>query len=379
MFRSRLTLFHVAGIAIRVDASWILLAVLVTWSLAGSLFPTQYPGLPRQTYWIMGAIGAVGLFASILFHELSHAIVARRHGVPMNGITLFIFGGVAEMEEEPQSARTELLVALAGPLATVVVIVVLFPIAALMARQHAPVPATAIVNYLAMINLVLLIFNIVPAYPLDGGRVLRATLWRWKDNVRWATRVASRIGSGFGLLLILLGVVQIVMGNFVGGIWSLLIGTFLRNAAAASYQQIILRETLRGSKVRRFMKSDVVTVPRHISIADLVENYFYKHQFRMFPVVDGERLVGCVFTRDVTKVPREEWDRQTVASIAEECSRENSVSADMDTVDALARMHKSGASQLLVMDGDHLAGILTLQDLFRFLALRLELEEPKAA
>src|SRR5438874_1996300 len=173
MLRSRVTLFRVAGIAIRIDASWLFLAVLVTWSLAVSFFPAQYRGLPPRTYWTMGAIGAVGLFASILFHELSHGIVARRRGVPMHGITLFIFGGVAEMEEEPDNPRTELLVALAGPLATVVLILLLFPLAALMTRYHWPIVGTAIVSYLATINLVLLIFNLIPAYPLDGGRVLR--------------------------------------------------------------------------------------------------------------------------------------------------------------------------------------------------------------
>ena len=375
MFRSSLTLFRVAGMAIRVDASWLFLAVLVTWSLAVGYFPSQYHGLSRQTYWTMGAVGALGLFASILFHELSHAVVARRSGVPMNGITLFIFGGVAEMEEEPDSARTELLVAIAGPLATVVLVLVLFPLAAFLSAGV----VAAVVKYLAWINVVLLVFNLIPAYPLDGGRVLRAVLWRWKGNVRWATRVASRAGAGFGLALILLGVLRIVLGDFLGGIWSFLIGSFLRSAAATSYQQVMLREALRGAKVRRFMKSDVVTVPRETSVADLVENYFYKYQFRMFPVLDAGKLTGCVFTRDVARLSRDEWSRQSVSAIAERCSPENSVSADMDAVDALAHMHRTGATQLLVMENDRLVGMLTLQDLLRFLALKLELEEPKAA
>jgi Zn-dependent protease/predicted transcriptional regulator len=375
VFGSRITLFRVAGMAIRIDASWIFLVVLVTWSLASSYFPAQVRGLPPRLYWAMGAIGAVGLFASILFHELSHAVVARRSGVPMNGITLFIFGGVAEMEEEPQEARTELRIALAGPLATVVLVLVLFPLAALMRRQQWPVMATETVGYLAMVNLVLLLFNLVPAFPLDGGRVLRAALWGWKGNVRWATRVASRIGAGFGLALIFLGVFRVVVGDFIGGIWSFLIGSFLRNAASMSYQQVVLREALRGSPVRRFMKADVVTVPRETSVADLVENYFYKHHYRMFPVVAGERVVGCVSPRDVSRVPREEWNSQTVGTIAEKCDPQNSISADMDAVDALARMHRTGSSHLLVMEGDHLAGLLTLQDLLRFLAMKVELED----
>lgn len=379
MFGSRITLFRIAGMAVRIDWSWIFLVALVTWTLAVSFFPMQYRGLPARDYWTMGAIGAVGLFVSILIHELCHSIVARRSGVPMNGITLFIFGGVAEMESEPDQPGPELRIALAGPLATVALIVFLFPIAALMRQQHWPVIPTAIVSYLAMINLVLLVFNIIPAFPLDGGRVLRAALWKWKGNVRWATRVASQIGSGFGVLLIFLGVVRMVTGDFIGGIWSFLIGGFLRNAAAMSYQQVILRESLRGSPVRRFMKSEVVTVPRETSVADLVENYFYKYHYRMFPVVDDGKIAGCVSTREVAQLPRAEWGRQSVGAIATRCTPENSVSAGMDAVDALAKMHRSGTSRLLVVEGDRLVGILTLKDLLSFLALKVELEEPRAA
>lgn len=375
MFGSRMTLFRIAGVAIRIDASWFLLAVLVTWSLAVSVFPMQYRGLAPGMYWLMGAVGAVGLFASILFHELSHALIARRRGVQMNGITLFIFGGVAEMEEESENPRTELLVALAGPLATVALIILLVPLTTLARAQDWPIVATAIISYLATINIVLLVFNIIPAFPLDGGRVLRAALWSWKKDVRWATRVSSRIGSGFGLLLIILGVARMIGGDFIGGMWSLLIGSFLRTAAVMSYQQVVLHEALRGSSVRRFMKTDVVTVPREISVADLVENYFYKHHFKMFPVTAGEKLIGCVSTREVSRLPREEWQQQTVGAIAASCTPETSISADMDAIDALARMNKTRASRLLVTEGERLVGILTLKDLLRFLSLKIELEE----
>jgi CBS domain-containing protein len=206
--------------------------------------------------------------------------------------------------------------------------------------------------------------------------VLRAILWKRRNDLRSATRIASQIGSGFGLVLIVLGVIRVIAGDFIGGMWSFLIGSFVRNAAAMSYQQVVLREGLRGSKVGRFMKSDVITVPRETSVADLVENYFYKHHFRMFPVVTDGRLTGCVSTAEVTKLPREEWDRQTVGSIATSCTADNSVTADTDAVDALARMHRTGVTQLLVVDGDRLAGILTLQDLLKFLAMKVELEQP---
>lgn len=374
MFRARLTLFRIAGIAIRIDASWLILAVLVTWSLAAGVFPRQYEGLPRNVYWTMGALGALGLFASILFHEISHAIVARRRGVKMNGITLFIFGGVAEMESEPEDARTELLTAIAGPIATVVLIAVLAPLAALAEMQQWPIPARGIVWYLAVINVILLVFNLIPAFPLDGGRVLRAALWMRRGNVRSATRTASSIGSAFALVLIILGVVRFIGGDFIGGMWSFLIGSFLRTAASGAYQQTLLRESLRGVPVRQFMKEELVTVPREIPVRELVEDYFYKHHYRMFPVLANGQLSGCVTSRDVAKVPRDQWDSQTVGAIAEPCNPAATVAANDDAVDALGRMHRTGQSRLLVMDGDRLAGILTLKDLLRFLALKVELE-----
>ena len=377
MFRSRLTLFRIAGIAIRIDPSWVILAVLVTWSLAASLFPAQYPGQPRATYWTMGAIGALGLFASILFHEISHALVARRRGVRMNGITLFIFGGVAEMESEPEDARTELLTALAGPAATLALMIALWPLAALARAQQWPLLAQSTLWYLAIVNTVLLIFNLIPAFPLDGGRVLRAVLWSRKGDVRQATKTASSVGSAFGLLLIVLGVFRVVTGDFIGGMWSFLIGMFVRTAAATAYQQTLLRESLRGSTVRQFMKTDVVTVPREIPVRELVDEYVYKHHYRMFPVLANGKLSGCVSTRDVAKLPRDQWDDQTVGAIASPCTPEATITADTEAVDALARMHRTAQSRLLVMEGDQLVGILTLKDLLRFLALKIELEERK--
>jgi Zn-dependent protease/predicted transcriptional regulator len=374
MFGKRWTLFKVAGIAIRIDASWLFLAVLITWTLAAGVFPIRYRNLPPSMYWGMGVAGAVGLFLSILVHELSHALTARRSGVRMNGITLFIFGGVAEMEEEPSDARSELFIALAGPAATVVVVLILLGTAFLLRGVGSPVPIVGVVDYLATLNVVLLVFNLIPAFPLDGGRVLRAILWRRKQNERWATQVASKTGSIFGAFLIALGVLRIILGDFIGGMWLALIGSFLRNAAVMSYQQIVLREALRGAPVRNFMKSDVVTVPRSTSMADLVENYFYKHHFRMFPVVDDGRLVGCVTTREVASVPRDEWDRVTVGAIAADCTAANTISPDADTLDALTQMNRTRSSRLLVMEGERLVGILTLKDLLRFLAVKIELE-----
>jgi CBS domain-containing protein len=239
---------------------------------------------------------------------------------------------------------------------------------------------TTVLFYLAFLNGSLALFNLVPAFPLDGGRILRSILWGWKGSLRWATRVSAGIGGGFGLLLIALGVLAAVFspGGLYAGIWLFLLGLFVRNAATMSYQQLLLRRALTGEPVSRFMHPDPVTVPRSISIAELVQDYIYRHHFKMFPVVDDSgRLLGCVNTRQVRQLPREEWDRQTVGALAERCGPENTVGSNADAMEALSRMSRTGASRLMVVEGDRLLGILTLKDLLRFFSLKMELEESR--
>lgn len=378
MFGNRIRLFKIAGIEIAADLSWFIVLALVTWSLANT-FPTQEggaPGLSPPVYWAMGLIAALLLFASIVLHELGHALTAQRLGVPIRGITLFIFGGVAEMTDEPPTARAEFLVAIAGPIVSVVLGVGFLGVAAAATAGGWPQPVVAVAMILGSINLVLVVFNMIPAFPLDGGRVLRSALWQWKGNLRWATKISSQIGSVLGLALIALGVfVAIGTGELISGMWFALIGFFVRNAARMSYQQLLLRRALEGEPVARFMHTDPIVVPRAISVAELVRDYVYRHHFKTFPVVEGDRLVGCVSTRDVRQLPREEWDRQTVGALAEQCSGENTVSPDLDAMKALSLMSRTGRSRLLVAEGDRLLGILSLKDLLKFFSLKMELEE----
>ena len=261
MFGNRIKLFKLLGFEVRVDWSWIIIAVLIAWSLSKGLFPSYYKNLSTQTYWWMGIIGALGLFLSIIVHEFSHSLVARRYGLPMKGITLFIFGGVAEMEDEPPSAKVEFMMAIAGPLSSILIALIFYGIHAAGKQAGLAEPINGVVGYLAWINAILAGFNLLPAFPLDGGRVLRSILWGVKKNLRWATYISSRIGSGFGILLIVLGVIQVFRGNFIGGMWWFLIGMFLQGAAKASYQQLLTRRALEGEPISRFMKSDAVTVP----------------------------------------------------------------------------------------------------------------------
>ena len=232
-FGRRMTLFTLLGFRVQLDMSWLFLALLVTWSLAKGFFPIEAPGLPAATYWWMGIAGTIGLLFSLVLHELSHSLVARRYGMTIRGITLFIFGGVAELADEPPSAKAELWTALAGPAMSLLIAVLFTAIGGLGGESRWPPPAVGVAAYLGTINFALAGFNLVPAYPLDGGRVLRAALWRWKGDLHWATRQASRVGGGFAFLLMAAGALQLINGNFIGGVWWFLIGLFLRNASTS--------------------------------------------------------------------------------------------------------------------------------------------------
>ncbi len=322
----------------------------------------------------MGVAGAVGIFASIVFHELWHSLVARKYGLPMKGITLFIFGGVAEMSDEPPNAKAEFFMAIAGPLSSIGLSGGFFGIYLFSQSAGLPVPIVGVLYYLGMINGILAAFNLIPGFPLDGGRLLRSALWAWKGNLRWATNIASKIGSGFGTLLIVLGLMSIFGGNVIGGVWYFLIGLFLRNAAAMSYKQVLMKKYLEGEPVRHFMTPDPVSVPSDIPVDRLVDDYVYKHHFKMFPVTEGPRLVGCVSLRQIKELPREKWGTSLVGEVAKSCSPENTVGPDDDSVDALALMNKTGESRLMVVEGDRLLGLVSLKDLLKFLDLKLDLE-----
>ena len=375
MFGKRVTLFKLLGFQVRIDLSWLILVVLITWSLAHGYFPFQYKNLPEAIYWWMGAAGTVGLFVSIIFHELCHSLVARRFGLPMRGITLFIFGGVAEMDEEPPSAKAEFLMAVAGPISSVLLGGIFYAMYLFTYKTGWPILVFAVLNYLAILNWLLASFNLLPAYPLDGGRVLRSALWEWKKNIRWATRIASQIGAGFGIALIVFGVLNIVSGVLIGGIWWFLIGMFLRNAAQTSYQQILVRKSLEGEKVRDFMKPEPVTAPSSISIEKLVEDYIYKYHYKMFPVVENDRLIGCITTRQVKDLPREQWASSTIMELVSPCSEENTIGPEEDAMKSLSIMNRSGNSRLMVIDKGKLIGIITLKDIMGFLSIKVDLGE----
>jgi CBS domain-containing protein len=237
-----------------------------------------------------------------------------------------------------------------------------------------PLPLIGILAYLSWINIALLAFNLVPAFPLDGGRVLRSLLWAWKRDLRWATRIASAIGSGFAFLMIGWGIFRFLIGDFVGGIWSFLIGLFIRNASQMSYRQILLRETLSGEPVGRLMTPNPVTIQPADSVKTIVEDYLYKYPYKSYPVVQDGNLLGCVTIDQVKQIPRAEWSQRTAESVAAPCSSENMIEPQADAGKALSRMSNAHVSRLMVVDHGRLVGIIALRDLANYFSRKLEFE-----
>ena len=370
MFGKRITLFKLFGFPIRIEMSWLIIAVLITWSLAAGYFPQSYKNLSQAAYWIMGVIGALGLFMCIILHELGHSLVARHYGLKMKGIVLFIFGGVSEMPDEPAEPKVEFLMALSGPAVSGAIAAVSYA-ASLPAW---PVPVKALLSFLWQFNAVLLVFNLVPAFPLDGGRVLRAVLWRQKNDMLWATNITSQIGSAFGFFMVCMGVLSLIAGNVIGAVWWFLLGMFLSNAAKMSYQQLLWRQMLSKTKVEHLMNPEPKTVPPEISTEEFVENYVYRYHFNMFPAMRNGEIVGCVSTEEVKKVPREQWATHPVEELLRPCSLENTIGPDESAQEALKKMTGSGVTRLLVMQENRLVGIITLKDMRGYIAQRMELE-----
>ena len=382
MFGHRWRLFRLSGIPISVDASWLIILALLTLDFAQGfpeffyrLFPNTRTILPSWEHWVMGLITALAFFACIVLHELGHALVARARGMPIKGITLFLFGGVAEIGEEPPSAATEFLMAIAGPVVSLILAVVFWFLAVNGYQAGWPSPVIIVLGNLALINAIVLAFNLIPAFPLDGGRVFRSILWGATGNLPRATFWASLAGQAFAWLLIAWGVIELFSQEWLGGIWFIFIGWFLHQAAQSSYQQVVMRQALQGEPVRRFMNPEPIVVPASLDLRHWVEDYVYRYHRKAFPVATDGHLEGFISTAALARVPREEWDLHTISEIMEHDLKPVTIPPDADAIDALGRMQRTGSSRLLVAEGDHLLGIISLKDLLRFLNLKMELEQ----
>jgi Zn-dependent protease/CBS domain-containing protein len=373
MFGYRWRLFRLRGIPISIDASWLIVLILLSWTM-GENYRAAVPGLEAGSYWLLGLVTAVAFFICIVLHELGHALVGQAMGMPFRGITLFLFGGVAELGGEPPSAGKEFAMAIAGPIVSAVLAGIFWIAARAGIQADWPPTAIIVLDTLALINLWVLIFNLVPAFPLDGGRVLRSILWGASGNVRRATFWASLLGRGFAWVLIFVGLLEFFAVDFVGGIWLVLIGVFLNNAAHSSYQQVLIRQVLGGEPVRRFMNNNPIVVPPVLDLRRWVEDYVYRYHHKTFPVSSNGQLEGVINTAVLARYPQLEWENHTVAEAMRRDVDVISVPPTTDALQALETMQRTGSSRLLVVEGGRLEGIVSLKDLLRFFQLKLELE-----
>lgn len=380
MLGQRIRLFSLFGFDVRVDASWLLLAALVAWSLAEGVFPELTPGLGAATYWWMATAVTIGLLISIVLHETAHSLVARRFGIAIRGITLFVFGGVAELEGELKRARSELLMAIAGPIASLCIAFALFLILEVGKRFAIPDAVAGALWYLSYINLVLALFNLVPAFPLDGGRILRAALWAWRGDILWGTQIAATAGELFGLLLMALGIVEFLRGDFVGGLWQFLIGAFLRGAASIEYQQTVAQQVFAHVQVAQLMNEQPISVSPNMTVAECVEGFIYRYHHDEFPVVRNGRLIGTIGTQQAAKLARSRWRTTSVDDAMVPCGDAATIDAGSLVLEALAKLSGSGKKHLYVSRNGQLAGVIALRDLRDILSIRLELlDDPGAA
>ena len=370
--RSTVRLLSVFGIPININASWVLIYALITWTLAVGYFPRQLPGLEPVAYWANGLLAALLLFASVLIHELAHSLVAIENGLTVRGITLHLLGGVSQLEDEPPDPRTEFLMAAAGPLASLVIAFGLW-----LARLAVEAPwGEAILTYLMYVNVAVGVFNLIPGYPLDGGRLLRALLWRVTGDFARATATASRVGRGVAIGLVVFGAWQAFSGAFLSGVWLVLIGLFLRQAASVSESRATLASALGELPVTDVMTRAVVTVPWNASVADLVQQ-FWTHHFTSFPVVDGGIVRGVAAVHDVGWVPGEAWERTSVQTVMRPLAGRMTIESTATALEALHQASTNGLGRLIVLEGTRLVGYLSLKDLGHVLALR-SLPEPGA-
>jgi Zn-dependent protease/predicted transcriptional regulator len=362
------------GIPIRIHYTLWFVFILIAWSLAVGYMPHQYPGLSTVTYWAIGIASAIILFVSVLVHELSHSYVAKKNGLPIARITLFFFGGVSEMTEEPKDPGLEVRMAAAGPLMSFLIAGVLGALWYLGGSVHAPVAIIAILGYAALINGVLGVFNLLPAFPLDGGRVFRGSVWKHSNNFVGATRTAIRVSEGISLLMMFGGFVFIILGDFVDGLWVIVLGWFIRSGAQTSLKQTLVGEALLGVSVGDIMTREVLTVPPEITVQQLVSNYLLVHRHGGYPVVKNGEVLGVVTLQSVRAVPKEKRDFVTVREAMVPFERTVMVEASVTALDAMQKMARNKVGRVLVIDGGRLLGIATREDVVSAIQTRQELE-----
>jgi Zn-dependent protease len=354
-------IFH---IPIQLDYSWFLIFILLTWLLASSYFPAAYPNWPVAEYWILGAVTAVLFFLCVLLHELGHSVVAQRNGIPVNSITLFVFGGVSQISSEPTKPVTDFLVAGAGLAVSLLLALFFLGLQPLVGGNP---PLLALVQYLTYINALLLLFNLIPGFPLDGGRVFRAVVWGMVRNFDRATLIAATLGRIVAFLFILLGVWLIFFGSFLNGVWIIFIGWFLGSASSGEVRQQTLRTLLAGHKVSQIMGRNYVILPADTTLQCLAEDHILGTGRRFF-IVETAGVVAGIMTLDkVREIPRPEWPRTMVSQAMIPAEKMDWIAPDAELWDALQKMNQDGVNQLPVLLDGRIQGVLSRENVINYL------------
>lgn len=358
---------RIAGIDIGVHYTWLFAFVLIAWSLARGFFPDIYPGWVPRTYWIAGVIAAILLFVSVLLHELAHSLVARRFGYPVESITLFIFGGVSQIRGEADKPRHEFLIAAVGPISSLVLALIFW----LAWRQMGPerTAPVAVIGYLALINLLLGLFNLIPGFPLDGGRVLRSLIWRATGSLDRATNVAATVGQAFGWGLIAIGLYRLLAGDFLGGLWTAFIGWFLNGAAESSRRDTAMQVLFSGVKVRTVMDQSPPQVTPSTRVDAVVADKFLNGGQRAVLVLEGGDLLGIATITDVRKLPQEKWGETPVSEIMTRLPLKT-IEPEEDITAALRLIAENDLNQVPVVERNRPVGMLNRADIIRQLQLR---------
>jgi len=363
MTQHSIPLGKIFGIPIGLDYSWFVIFALLTWMLAGSYYPEEFKHWSPLLYWLMGAVTAIMLFASVLLHELGHSVVALRYKIPVRSITLFLFGGVAQIGAEPPSAIAEFFIAVAGPLVSLALAIFFYAAQPLVAGVE---PLLGLAKYLAYINMALVLFNLIPGYPLDGGRVLRAAVWAITGNMSRSTLIAANVGRFFAFLLIFAGVWQMFGGNVGNGLWIAFIGWFLDNAASVQIQQVMF-QGLTGHHVSQAMSTHYAIIPEDLTLQQLVDEQILGRGQRSFLVSRGDQTVGLMTLHRIKEVPRPEWATTSVAQVMLPFEQLKCVDPDAELWSALEKMDRNGVNQMPVIRDQHVIGMLSREDAITFL------------
>jgi Zn-dependent protease len=362
--RRGISLGRVLGIPIVLDYSWFLIFGLIAWTLASGYFPSEFKNWPTAEYWLVGIATAIVFFLSVVLHELGHSVVARHYGIPVSSIRLFVFGGVSQIETEPPSAKVEFLMAVVGPLVSFALAGVFAGLGIALASVT---PLMALAKYLAYINGALGLFNLIPGFPLDGGRVFRAIVWGVTSNLRRATAIAANLGRFIGFLFILYGVYQVFTGNYVNGLWIGFIGWFLESAAMSQVQQQRIHDLLGGRRVSQTMSTNYTSVAPDTTLQTLVDHHVLGNGQRSFVVKEGNKVDGLLTLHDIKELPRAEWPATTAAQAMIPLAQVKRIQPDEELWTAIEEMNHDGVNQLPVMTDGHIEGMLRREDVIGYL------------